>query len=102
MTIRLLGAVRRRVIADAPVVSSILWVAMTIPQKFHSMIDDDVGAWPTHKMGNREGVDDSRGREEVPGGLPGRAITRRCRSPLVVEIMESAKRIDYLPLEKRK
>src|SRR5271165_3807531 len=102
MTVGLLGGVRRRVIADAPVVPSILRIAMVIPQKFHSMIDDAVGAWPTHKMGNREGVNDSRGREEVPRRLPGRAITRRGRSPLVVEIMEAAKRIDYLPLEKRK
>jgi hypothetical protein len=77
-------------------------VTVTIPQKFHSMVDDNVGARPTHKMGNRKGVNDSRRREEVPGRLPGRAITWRCRSPLVVEIMEATKRIDYLPLEKRK
>src|SRR5271155_1999571 len=102
MTVGLFGAVRWSVVANAPVVASILRVTMAIPQKIHSVIDDDVRAWSPHKVGDCEGVDNPRRRDEMPGRLLGRAISRRCRSPLVVEFMEAAKRIDDLPFEKRK
>jgi hypothetical protein len=75
---------------------------MAVPQKIHSMIDDDVGAWPAHQMGDRIGVGDPRGREEIPGWPYCRTVTRRGRAPFVVEIIEAAKRVDNSPLKKRK
>jgi len=75
---------------------------MAVPQEVHSMIDDDVGAWPTHQMGDRIGVNDSRGREEIPSRLHGRTVARRGWSPFVVKIVEAAEGVDNIPLEKRK
>jgi hypothetical protein len=75
---------------------------VAIPQKLHTVTDDSVRARPTHKVGDREGVNDPGSREQIPGRLPGRATTWRCRSPLVVEIMKAAKRINDMPFEKRK
>ena len=75
---------------------------MAVPQKIHSMIDDNVGARPAHQMGDRIGVSDSRGREEVPGRLHCRTVTWRGGSPFVVKIVEAAERVDNFTLEKRK
>ena len=102
VTVGLLRCVRGTVVADAPIVPSILRVAVAIPQEIHSVIDNDVGARPTHEMGNRVSVNDSRGCEEIPGRLASCAITGRCWPPLIIEIVKAAKRIDNFPLEKRK
>ena len=40
-------------------VSSVLGVAVAIPQKIHSVIDNNIRAWPTHEIGYRVSVNDS-------------------------------------------
>jgi hypothetical protein len=72
---------------------------MAIPQKIHSVIDNDVRAWPTHEIGYRVSVNDSRGCEEMAGPLTDCTLTGRCWSPVIVEIIEAAKRIDSSPLK---
>jgi hypothetical protein len=66
------------------------------------VIDNEVRAWPARKIRYGVSVNDSRGCEEIPGGgLVGCAVTGRCRPPLIVEIVEAAKRIDNSSLKKR-
>jgi hypothetical protein len=50
VTLVLLGRIRRPVKADAPVVLSVVRVAVTIPQKTNSVIYNDVCAGPTHNI----------------------------------------------------
>jgi hypothetical protein len=83
-------------------IPSVLGVAVVIPQKIHSVIDNGVRAWPTHEISYRVTVNDSRGCKEIPGGLVGCAVTGRCWSPLVVEIVETAKRIGKFVAQKTK
>jgi hypothetical protein len=63
---------------------------------------NDVRARPTHKISDGVSVNDSRGCEQIPGGFVGCAVTGRCLSPLIVEIVEAAKRNDNSSLKKRK
>jgi hypothetical protein len=75
---------------------------VVIPQKIHSVIDNGVRASPTHEISYRVTANDSRGCKEIPGALLGCAVTGRCWSPLVVEILETAKRIENSSLKKQK
>jgi hypothetical protein len=83
-------------------IPSALGVAVVIPQKIHSVIENDVRAWPTHEIIYRVSVNDSRGCKEIPGGVVGCAVTGRCRSHRVVEIVETAERIGNWSLKKQK
>jgi hypothetical protein len=71
---------------------------VAIPQKTNSVINNDVCVWPIQEISDGVSVNDCRGCETVPGRL----VTGRCWSSLLVEIVEAAKRIDKSPLKKRK
>src|SRR5579863_2875398 len=101
VTIGLFCRVRRTIVADRPIIPSIVRVAVAIPQEVHSVIDNDVGARPTHEIGDRVSMNDSGGRKEIPRGLASGAIAGGCWASLVVEIVKAAKRINDSPLEKR-
>ena len=76
---------------------------MAIPQKIDSVIDNEVrprlAYLPDTLWRKRDG---SQGCEEMPGGLVGCAVIGRGRPPLIVEIVDAAKRIDNLSLKKTK
>ena len=73
---------------------------MGLPQKFHSVVDDGVCAGPTHEVCDREGVDNSRRGEEVPGRESTCAVAWSGWPPFVVEVVKSPQRIDDAALEK--
>jgi len=101
MAVGLLRVIRRTVVTDAPVVSAMFGVAMALPQKFHPVIDDDVCAWPAHKMRNGERMHDPRRRKQIAGRRSSRAVAGRRGPPVVVEVVETAKRINNASLEER-
>ena len=69
-------------------------IAMAFPKKVHPMVDDDVCARTAHEMRDRKRVDNPCRSEQITSRHAACAVARRRRSPLVVEIVEAAKRID--------
>ncbi len=101
MAIGLLGIVGRPAVTDPPEVSAMIRVAMTVPQELHPVIDDDVRARPAHQVRDRERMHDSGRCEQIAGGRGAGAVAWRRGPPFVVEIVETAERIDDVALEKR-
>ncbi len=100
MAVGLFGAIRRPAVANAPIVTTELRVAMSFPQKIHSVVDDDIGARPAHQMRDRECVNNSSRREEVASGGSSCAVPRSHWQPLIIEIVKPAERIDDSSLKK--
>src|SRR5260370_26929142 len=102
MAISLFCAVRWPLVADAPVVPATVGAPMALPQKIHPVVDYDVRAWSTHEIYGRERVDTSCRCKDMAGGRAACAVARRGWPPLVVEVVATANRIEYVTLEKHK
>src|SRR5208282_4658999 len=76
VTIGLLDTVYRSVIADRPEIPAEILIAMALPKKIHSVIDNHVSAWPPHQMGDRISVHDPCRREKIARWRSSSAITR--------------------------
>jgi hypothetical protein len=59
VTVGLLDGIRWLVIADCSIVPSVVGVAVAIPQKTNSVINDDVRVWPTHEISDGVSANDS-------------------------------------------